>query len=57
MRTLAECEAWAQEQGAVLKVNFAEGVASLQVGGFKAHSSEAMPLEPKSTLEALNFQV
>jgi hypothetical protein len=45
MRTQQEAEAWAQQHGAVLKVNFAEGMASLQIGGFVAQSRSAAPLE------------
>jgi hypothetical protein len=45
VRTLAESEAWAREHSAVLKVNFTEGVASLQVSGFVAYSNGATPIE------------
>jgi hypothetical protein len=45
MRTLTELEAWARQHGAVLKVNFVEGVASLQVGGFIARTAGGVTLE------------
>jgi hypothetical protein len=44
MRTMQEAEAWAREHSATLKVNYAEGVASLQVSGFVAHSNLAAPI-------------
>lgn len=44
MRTLQEAEAWAKEHSAVLKVNYGEGVASLQVGGFVAYSNNGTPV-------------
>ena len=44
MRTLQEAEAWAREHSATLKVNNAEGIASLHVGGFVAHSNTAVPI-------------
>jgi hypothetical protein len=45
MRTQEEAEAWARQHGAVLKANFAEGGASLQVGGFVAYTKGAVSLE------------
>jgi hypothetical protein len=45
MRTLEESEAWAQQHGAVLKMNFAEGEASLQVAGFVAYCKNEAALE------------
>jgi hypothetical protein len=39
MRTIEEAEAWAREHSATLKVNYAEGIASLQVSGFVAYSN------------------
>jgi hypothetical protein len=39
MRTQEEAEDWASQHGAVLKVNFAEGVASLTVGAFVVYSN------------------
>lgn len=44
MRTIEEAEAWAREHSAVLKVNYAEGSASLQVSGFVAHSNDGRPV-------------
>ena len=44
MRTMQEAEAWVREHSATLKVNYAEGVATLQVSGFVAHSSNAVPI-------------
>jgi len=44
MRTLQEAEAWAREHSATLKVNYAEGIATLQVSGFVAHSNQSGPL-------------
>jgi hypothetical protein len=44
MRTLQEAEAWAREHSATLRVNYAEGIASLQVSGFVAHASTPVPI-------------
>ncbi len=44
MRTMQEAEAWVREHSATLKVNYAEGVATLQVSGFVAHSNIAVPI-------------
>ncbi len=44
MRTQEEAEAWAREHSAVLKVNFVEGAASLQIGGFGAYRNGGGPL-------------
>jgi hypothetical protein len=45
MRTQEEAEAWANQHGAALKVNFAEGVASLQVGAFVVYTNAGASLE------------
>jgi len=45
MRTLQEAEAWTREHSATLTVNYADGVASLQVSGFSAYSDSATPIE------------
>lgn len=44
MRTLEEAEAWAREHSATLTVNYAEGIAALQVSGFAAYSNTPAPL-------------
>jgi hypothetical protein len=44
MRTFEEAEGWAREHSAVLKVNFGDGVAFLQVGAFGTYSSGGVPL-------------
>jgi len=44
MRTMQEAEAWAREHSATLKLNYAEGTASLQVSGFVAYSTTRGPL-------------
>jgi hypothetical protein len=41
---MEEAEAWAREHSATLTVNYAEGIASLQVSGFSAHSNTPSPL-------------
>lgn len=41
---MQEAEAWAREHSATLKVNYAEGVATLQVSGFVAHANAAAPI-------------
>jgi len=54
MRTQEEAEAWAAEHSAVLKVDFAEKKAALQVGGFAAYSNTGAPLAhvlPELTVE------
>ncbi len=45
MLTQEEAEAWARKHGAVLKVNFVVGDASLQVAGFVAHIKTDAPFE------------
>jgi hypothetical protein len=44
MRTLEDAELWARREGATLKVNFAEGIAALQIGAFVAYSNGGVHL-------------
>jgi hypothetical protein len=41
---MQEAEAWTREHSATLTVNYAEGIASLQVSGFVAYSGNGAPL-------------
>lgn len=45
VKTLHEAEAWAREHSATLKVNYAEGIACLQVSGFVSYSNKGGPIE------------
>jgi hypothetical protein len=41
---MEEAEAWVREHSATLTVNYAEGIASLQVSAFVAYSNTPTPL-------------
>lgn len=45
MRTLDDAEAWAREHSATLKINYAEGIACMQVSGFVAYWNKGGPIE------------